>query len=124
MMTHRTLAIGDVHGCSTALKILIEAIDPGSEDTIVTLGDYIDRGPDSRGVIEQLIDLAHRCTLVPLQGNHEEMFFGAMDSRSGFNFWMQFGGDAMLRSYGENAELSDIPGRHIKFLKDCRSFYE
>jgi serine/threonine protein phosphatase 1 len=123
-MTHRTIAIGDIHGCSTALKALLEAIQPGPEDEIITLGDYIDRGPDSCGVIEQLLALAHRCNLIPIMGNHEEMFFGAMDSRSGFDFWMRFGGDQMLESYGENAQISDIPRRHIAFLRSCRAFHE
>src|SRR5262245_37847694 len=73
----RTIAIGDVHGCSTALAALLDAIGPVESDTVVTLGDYIDRGPDSKGVIEQLIALEQRCRLVPLLGNHEEMILGA-----------------------------------------------
>jgi serine/threonine protein phosphatase 1 len=52
---------------------LVWAINPTSLDTLVFLGDYIDRGRDSRGVLEQVIALAERCTLVPLLGNHEEM---------------------------------------------------
>jgi len=72
-MNPRTIAIGDIHGCSAALDALLEAFQPSSEDTIVTLGDYINRGPDSRGVIDKLIELKDRCRLVPLRGNHEEM---------------------------------------------------
>ena len=56
-MNQRTIAIGDIHGCSAALDALLGAIRPSSEDCIVTLGDYINRGPDSRGVIERLIEL-------------------------------------------------------------------
>ncbi len=56
-MNPRTIAIGDIHGCSAALNALLEAIRLSPEDTIVTLGDYINRGPDSRGVIERLIEL-------------------------------------------------------------------
>ena len=54
----RTLAIGDIHGCSRALRALLDAVGPTPEDRIVTLGDYIDRGPDSYAVIDQL--LAHK----------------------------------------------------------------
>ena len=79
-MTPRTIAIGDIHGCSAALDALLDAIRPRPEDTIVTLGDYIDRGPDSRGVLDRLIDLGRRCRLVPLLGNHDQML---LDVRSG-----------------------------------------
>ena len=64
-MKPRTIAIGDIHGCLAALNALLEAIRPRPEDCIVTLGDYINRGPDSRGVIERLIELKDRCRLVP-----------------------------------------------------------
>jgi serine/threonine protein phosphatase 1 len=78
----REIAVGDSHGCSKALHALIEAIQPSPEDTIITLGDYIDWGPDSRGVLDQLIALGQRCTLVPLRGNHEEMLLAAREGRS------------------------------------------
>lgn len=57
-MLARLIAIGDIHGCSLALRALIEAIDPQANDTIVTLGDYVDRGIDSKGVLDELIALA------------------------------------------------------------------
>ena len=57
----RTIAISDLHGCSIALAALIEAIDLQPQDTLVTLGDYVDRGIDSRGVLEQLIALKSKC---------------------------------------------------------------
>jgi serine/threonine protein phosphatase 1 len=71
-MRSRTIAIGDVHGCSAALDALLEAIRPHPADDVVTLGDYINRGPDSRGVIEGLIELENQCRLVPLLGNHDQ----------------------------------------------------
>jgi serine/threonine protein phosphatase 1 len=57
-MPNRTIAIGDIHGCSTALAALLRAIAPQPDDTIITLGDYVDRGIDSMGVLDQLIALA------------------------------------------------------------------
>ena len=72
-MSERTIGIGDVHGCSAALAALVRAIDLTPLDTLVFLGDFIDRGPDSRGVLGQVIALEQRCVLVPLLGNHEEM---------------------------------------------------
>jgi serine/threonine protein phosphatase 1 len=120
----RTIAIGDIHGWSAALKALLTAIDPRPEDEIITLGDYIDRGPDSKGVLEQLIALAGRCKLVPLTGNHEVMFFDALDGQAGFHFWMEFGGGDMLASYGARDELARIPEEHVEFLRSCLPYYE
>ena len=77
MNTTRTIAIGDIHGCSAALDALLDAIRPRPEDAIVTLGDYINRGPDSRGVLDRLIKLSNQCRLIPLLGNHEQMLFEA-----------------------------------------------
>lgn len=88
----RTIAIRDTHGCSIALKTLLETIRPTMADTIITLGDYIDRGPDSRGVLDLLLALRDECTFVPLMGNHEEMFLAARESRSELQFWLKFGG--------------------------------
>ncbi len=65
----RVLAIGDIHGCSVALDGLLAAVQPETSDIVITLGDYVDRGPDSCGVIDRLINLQKQCRLVPLRGN-------------------------------------------------------
>lgn len=121
-MPARTIAIGDIHGCSKALKLLIDAIQPESNDTIVTLGDYVDRGPDTRGVIDQLIALASRCRLVPLLGNHEIMMSGAGNSEQELEFWTSCGGQQTLESYG--GSLDQIPQDHRQFLSELRHFHE
>jgi serine/threonine protein phosphatase 1 len=123
-MRPRTVAIGDIHGCSTALDALLNAIRPRLNDTIVTLGDYINRGPDSRGVIERLIKLSHQCRLVPLLGNHEEMLFEALADSCRLDDFLGVGGDDTLDSYGPDRDLSLIPDDHIKFLKSCLDYYE
>jgi serine/threonine protein phosphatase 1 len=123
-MPGRTIAIGDIHGCSAALESLLNAIRPRPDDTIVTLGDYIDRGPDSRGVLERLIDLSHRCNLVPILGNHDQML---LDVRSGKYpiFWLlDIGGTTTLDSYGPGRDLDLIPAEHYEFLEGCLDFYE
>jgi serine/threonine protein phosphatase 1 len=123
-MPSRTIAVGDIHGCSTALAGLLAALDPKPDDTIVTLGDYINRGIDTRGVLDQLIDLEGRCHLVPLLGNHEEMMLGAREGREDFEFFMACGGIATLDSYGSTGQLDLIPSEHWAFLKRCRNFFE
>ena len=68
-----TYIIGDIHGCSQTLKALLEFIAPNKQDTIVFLGDYIDRGPDSAGVIDSILKLiSGGYKVIPLRGNHEE----------------------------------------------------
>jgi calcineurin-like phosphoesterase family protein len=123
-MAGRILAIGDIHGCSTALAALLQAIDPQADDTIITLGDYIDRGLDSKGVLDHLIALADRCRLLPLLGNHDEMMLNAKNSRDDFKFWMNCGGDAALDSYGSTSRLDLIPAAHFRFLETCLSYFE
>jgi serine/threonine protein phosphatase 1 len=122
-MKPRTIAIGDIHGCSAALDALLEAIRPRLDDTIVALGDYINRGPDSKGVIERLIKLSHQCRLVPLLGNHDHMLLAARSGLHTMN-WIRMGGLATLQSYGTVFELNLIPDDHIKFLKSCLDYYE
>jgi predicted MPP superfamily phosphohydrolase len=85
IVTERTIAVGDVHGCSAALAALVRAIAPTSLDTLVFLGDYIDRGPDGRGVPGQVIALGERCGVVPLLGNHEEMLLAVLEDQSKAN---------------------------------------
>ena len=71
----RLLAIGDIHGCREELELLLETVDPGKTDRLVTLGDYVDRGPDSKGVVDRLLALDDETQWIPLLGNHDQMFF-------------------------------------------------
>jgi serine/threonine protein phosphatase 1 len=119
----RTIAIGDIHGCSAALDALLNAIQPRPEDEIVTLGDYVNRGPDSRGVIESLIKLKERCRLVTLLGNHDEVLLEARSGRH-LTTWIGMGGITTLDSYGPGRDIGLIPEAHFQFLQDCRDFYE
>ena len=119
----RLLAIGDIHGCLGALDALLAEVNPGVEDVVVTLGDYVDRGPDSKGVIERLLELQLRTMLVPLLGNHDRMFLevlgGCFDR---YAAWLSVGGVETLESYGGS---SQVPESHERFLREgCRLFYE
>ena len=92
MPTPRTIAISDIHGCLAALDTLLAAIEPQPADTLVLLGDYIDRGPHSRGVIERLLALQQKCHLVPLLGNHDEMMLDIYDGQTDLYIdWLMFG---------------------------------
>jgi serine/threonine protein phosphatase 1 len=121
----RTIAIGDIHGCALALDAVLRAISPTPADLIVTLGDYVDRGPDSRGVLDRLIQLGRECTLVPILGNHDEMLLQAHRG-SHLLTWIGVGGLATLASYGTQVDPdpSIIPDEHIALLESCVAFYE
>jgi serine/threonine protein phosphatase 1 len=120
----RIIAIGDIHGCSAALDSILCAIDPQSDDTIITLGDYVDKGHDSKGVLSMLVDLSTRCRLVPILGNHDEQMLRARDDRTEFEKWMEFGGTVTLDSYGWSGKMSLIPEEHFRFLESCIPWFE
>jgi serine/threonine protein phosphatase 1 len=106
-----TYAIGDLHGCPKTLLKTLRVIEFDENDTLVLLGDYIDRGPDSARVISEIIKL-QSCgfTIVPLKGNHEQYLLDSYNDKkeysiwSGkdnvFNSWMMNGGRETLLSYG------------------------
>jgi serine/threonine protein phosphatase 1 len=121
-MPSRTIAIGDIHGCATALRCILGAIQPAADDTLVLLGDYVDRGPDSRGVLEEVLGLETRCRVVPLLGNHELMLLDALANPRVESVWRQCGGDATVRSY--DGRLSNIPAEHLAFFGRCRRYHE
>lgn len=122
-MAGRTIAIGDIHGCDAALAAILEAIEPTADDTIVTLGDYIDRGPASRQVIDRLIALSERCKLITLLGNHEVMMLRALEKSIGASeSWLRCGGRQALASYG--GSLDNVPFEHIEFLNNLLDYYE
>ena len=124
----RILAVGDIHGCSRALDVLLADVNPHGDDTIVTLGDYVDRGPDAKGVLDRLLDLHHTGRLVPLRGNHEKMIVAARRDRDERNFWLACGGEPTLLSYGKNGRpgtLDDVPDRHWEFVTNtCVDWHE
>jgi serine/threonine protein phosphatase 1 len=119
----RQFAIGDIHGCLTALERLDEQLGFGSGDLVVTLGDYVDRGSESRGVIDYLIALRGRCNLVTLRGNHEIMMMMARHDPAIFRDWLICGGDRTMDSYGARS-LEEIPAAHWEFLEQTKRYHE
>lgn len=120
----RTLAIGDIHGCLEPLKLLWEQIDPQPNDRIIFVGDYVDRGSDSKGVLDFLIGLQDSYDITFLSGNHEEKFFLARFGGSELADWMaHWGGTETLESYGEGG-LDAVPESHWEFLRKCKPYLE
>ena len=123
-MSTRTIAIGDIHGCATALSVMVDAMDVRPEDTVVTLGDYVGKGPDSRGVLELLIALHGRCRLVPLLGNHDILMRSAVNGELNQSAWSMFGAVRILNSYGTVQAIESIPATHRDFLRSCKLYHE
>src|ERR1043166_9018992 len=102
MTPARTFVIGDIHGCVDELNWLLDALSPTEADAIVFLGDYIDRGPASKAVIDRLLRLRREGPgCVFLKGNHEDMFlaFLGLQGHYGEAFLLN-GGETTLQSYG------------------------
>ncbi len=123
-MSGRLIAIGDIHGCLAALEAVLSGVDPQPNDTIVTLGDYVDRGPDSKGVIDRLIALRSECTLVALQGNHEEMMLDVVRNNQPPYHWLQYGGVDTLDSYRFSGDMNVVPAEHHAFFDAMVDYYE
>jgi len=113
-----TYAIPDLHGRSDLLDralATIAAHAAGRQATIVTLGDYVDKGPDSRGVIARLrTGAGASARLVMLKGNHDAMMVAALRDPARMDYWLARGGGAVLASYG--GEAADVPPHDIDWL--------
>ncbi len=124
----RTLAIGDIHGSLAALKRMIEVVPIRDDDFLITLGDYVDRGPDSKGVLDWLIERHRGSRMVSLRGNHDVMFAAAPYNSQERDIWISVGGVQTLMSYGQDgviATLDDVPYEHFNFIDDdCVKYYE
>jgi serine/threonine protein phosphatase 1 len=137
----RVYAIGDIHGRADLLDRMIEAIArdlaqrPTQTALTVTVGDYVDRGPDSRGVIERLTRNPFRTPFVALRGNHESIFEEFLRDPSIADYWRRLGGLETLHSYGVDvaplmrgrgheeaaaALRAALPQSHVTFLASLR----
>ncbi len=125
----RTLAIGDIHGCSIAFSALLEAVAPEPGDTIILLGDLIDRGPNSSRVISTAIELSRQNNVICVLGDHEELMLRAIDDNNALPKWLRNGGVETLHSYGwagndGRSLVSWFPIAHLAFLRACLPYYE
>jgi len=121
-----TYAIGDIHGCFTALESLLQVVQPKSDDTIVFLGDYVDRGPNSAHVLEFLLhyDQAEKVLLL---GNHEIMMMEFRKQTPETSRWLEYGGAETLASYGLEYSPSwheVIPAAHWDFIEGAQAYYQ
>jgi serine/threonine protein phosphatase 1 len=116
-----TYAIGDIHGSLRLLQALIARCrhHAGDQQAIfVFLGDYVDRGPDSAGVVRAIMKLQAELPdrVIALKGNHEAMALDAVEGKVPADFWLTQGGAETLRSYGV-ANARELPDDHVRWLR-------
>lgn len=116
-----TYAIGDIHGSLDKLKSLVAACRQhadGREMTLVFLGDYIDRGPESAGVVRFVLSLQSESPerVITLMGNHEAWALAVLDGDMPAGSWLLNGGVATLASYGASA-VGDLPRAHLDWMR-------
>lgn len=139
----RIYAIGDIHGCLPELNALMVKIEAdaaaqdGARAQFVFLGDYVDRGPDVKGVIDRLIDIRDmRPETIFLKGNHEAALMDFLDHPEDMTGWLDWGGRETLKSYGApydpktppieaaGALAAGMPQHHLDFIRSLSLYHE
>ena len=129
-----SFVIGDIHGCADELGSLVGALPIRRDDEIVFLGDYIDRGPDSKGVVSFLLELKQSLgenRLIFLKGNHEDMLLSYLESTGQqAKMFLPNGGRATVQSYGVPADAPSpdrlgaaLPPSHLAFYRTLEKSY-
>jgi len=119
-----TLAIGDIHGCHVSLQTMLDIVQPNSDDLVITLGDYVDRGPDSKKVIDILLGLKKTHNYIHLMGNHEIQMIRALEAPHHMTRFLDplCGGQETLDNYG--GSFDDIPEDHWNFITSAALYHE
>ena len=113
----RKIAVSDIHGCLKTFKALIEhQVEFTKKDELYLLGDYIDRGPDSKGVLDYVMNLQEAGYKVfCVKGNHEEMMVNAVQNNEDVAMWLYNGGQESLASFGTE-DPGEIPPKYLNFI--------
>ncbi len=119
-----TYIIGDIHGCSKTFRRLVEeGIQPQPEDEIICVGDYIDRGPDSKGVIDYILELRQQgYSIRTLRGNHEQLLLDTLEDDVAHEEWMENGAPATLQSFGIRDSF-ELPEPYITFFTQTELYH-
>jgi serine/threonine protein phosphatase 1 len=122
-MPPKLFVIGDIHGCAKELKSLLHKLPLDRDSVILFLGDYVDRGPDSKAVIDIILELSQIYKVITLKGNHEWLFTEYLanpkDPAASSNFILN-GGSNTLASYSADGKTFKVPKAHRDFLAGLR----
>lgn len=130
----RRFAISDIHGCFTTYKALLETIQFSKDDELYLLGDMIDRGPHSKAVMDDVMDMIEQgYKITPIMGNHEWMFFQSIEETipycwdyRRFQNWMKNGGVTTLMNFGYQREddLKQLDKKYDAFVRNMIHYIE
>ena len=118
-------AIGDLHGCSkTFRKLVRDVIRLEKSDVLYCMGDYIDRGPDSKGVIDFILELRENgYTVNTLRGNHDQMMMDASKNSESLKDWLRNGGSTTLKSFNVQS-YEELDSKYKRFFYETQFYFE
>lgn len=120
----RTFVISDIHGNNIAFRKALKHVKFKKTDRLIILGDFIDRGEDSKGVLDTILLLKeHNFNLICLKGNHEEMLLDSFENINNLNSWLKNGGEKTLLSF-LTSSIDKIPAKYIDLIKSFVNYYE
>lgn len=113
----RTFFVGDIHGCARTFRRMVEeTLQLTQADVLYCVGDYIDRGPRSKEVVDYILFLRrNNYQVFTLRGNHEQMLLDARHGGNSFMLWMMNGGESTLRSFGVS-EVNEMEQKYLDFF--------
>jgi serine/threonine protein phosphatase 1 len=119
----KVFAIGDVHGCSkTFRKLLTDQIGIRKSDEVFCVGDYIDRGPDSKGVVDFILELRNEGFQIhTLRGNHEQLMLESTEDSESLKLWFENGGKITLSSFGVSS-YADLDLQYREFFEETQYY--
>lgn len=125
MTASQTVAIGDIHGCAKSIESLLKKIHrkAGTTRPYIFLGDYTDRGPDSKSVIDLLLEFSETHECIFLRGNHDQMLLDAYENED-WKPWLSNGGFVTLDSYESTTLNFKLPEEHYKFFHNTRLYWQ
>lgn len=120
----RKIAISDIHGCLKSFKALLYKIVYSKRDELYLLGDFIDRGPDSKGLIDYIWQLQYEGHFIHcLRGNHEQMLLDSFNDPSDLELWQIHGGLDTMKSFGTES-LEEIDEEYLRWIDNLPYFAE
>jgi serine/threonine protein phosphatase 1 len=120
----RSFAISDIHGCSKTFQMLVKKIDLQKKDQLFLLGDYINKGPDSKGVLDFILDLQNKgYQLFPIKGNHDQMLIDAIKGIDIDSWFAEDQKQLTLKSFNVSSPLQ-IPDFYVHFLNALPLYLE